>query len=103
MRTIHVAREFSSTPGARFVSDGPYSGEEFRKKFLEEPMKKAEAMTVILDGAEGYATSFLEEAFGGLARQYSARKCHQLLTFIAEEEPLLIEEIWSYIDSTDEQ
>ena len=30
--------------------------------------KPAEDLTVVLDGAEGYGSSFLEEAFGGLIR-----------------------------------
>lgn len=69
MSTIHLARDFSSTPGGRFRNMGPGSGEEFREYLLRALKKnKSETVTIILDGAEGYGSSFLEEAFGGLVR-----------------------------------
>ena len=66
--TIRVAREFSRFPAGRFVQDGPFSGELFRRKFLEPAFRMAEKVVVDLDGARGYGSSFLEEAFGGLVR-----------------------------------
>lgn len=70
---LKVATDYTKTPGGRFISEGPYSGQDFREKFLypkfEEAIKKDEELLVDLDGGYGYATSFLEEAFGGLARQ----------------------------------
>ena len=36
MITINIAKEFSNSPGARFRSQGDFSGEEFRQKFLEK-------------------------------------------------------------------
>jgi hypothetical protein len=69
MTVIEVGRDFSQTPGGRFVSLGPFSGEEFRgvlKRKLEE--SSSDVVTVYLDGTDGYGSSFLEEAFGGLVR-----------------------------------
>lgn len=67
MITIKIAKEFSTTPGGRFKKTGPHSGEAFREKILEA-LKQNDIVTIILDGTEGYGSSFLEEAFGGLVR-----------------------------------
>ena len=68
MITIRVASEFSRYPAGRFVKDGPYSGEYFRDKFLVPAFAMEDKVVVDLDGARGYGSSFLEEAFGGLVR-----------------------------------
>jgi len=104
-RTINIAMEFSSTPGARYRSDGPYSGEEFREAILETALQESgpdACVEIVLDGTEGYATSFLEEAFGGLARKLGCDVCLQRLRFRSEEDPLLVEEIQRYIRGADE-
>ncbi len=100
MVTINIAKDFSETPGARYKSDGPYSGEEFREKMLKlhfSDPKLDYDITIILDGTEGYATSFLEEAFGGLAREFGKKGCLKRLKFISNEESSLIDEIIGYI------
>lgn len=68
MKTISLAKEFSTTPGGRFRVMGPDSGEAFRDILARELRKTTETIEVVLDGAEGYGSSFLEEAFGGLVR-----------------------------------
>jgi hypothetical protein len=50
-----------------------------------------------LDGTYGYATSFLEEAFGGLAREFSVEEVTSRIRFISTEEPELVDRIRSYI------
>lgn len=98
---INIARDFTTTPGARYIKDGPFSGEEFRQKFLEQHLKdpKNESIIeVIFDGVEGYATSFLEEAFGGLARIFGKERCLKKLKLISIEDKLLITEIQGYIE-----
>lgn len=67
MTVIRIASDFSSTPGGRLRSMGPKSGEEFRD-VLASHLTRGEPVTVVLDGVEGYGSSFLEEAFGGLVR-----------------------------------
>lgn len=64
---INIARDFSKSPGGRFRKFGPKSGEEFRERLLKL-LKKYDVVTVTLNGVEGYGSSFLEEAFGGLVR-----------------------------------
>jgi len=98
MKIINIARDFSDAPGARYYDDGPYSGQEFREKVLEPAFKDNEKITVILDGTEGYATSFLEESFGGLARKYGANQVREKIEFVSEEDPLLVDEIIGYIE-----
>lgn len=68
MITIKVAHDFSRYPAGRYAKDGPYSGEYFRTKFLAPALEVQDKIIVEMDGARGYGSSFLEEAFGGLVR-----------------------------------
>jgi hypothetical protein len=72
MTTIEVGKDFSRTPGGRYISDGPDSGQLFRQRVLVPALRAAtsknDKVTVILDGPRGYLSSFIEEAFGGLVR-----------------------------------
>lgn len=103
---ISIAKDFSITPGFRYITEGPDSGEEFRQKILEPLFQNKDTqypITINLDGVIGYATSFLEEAFGGLARKYGKTIVNNRLEFISNDEPLLIEEIRDYIRHCDEK
>lgn len=101
MILINICNDFSETPGARYRTEGPFSGEEFRETLLIPTYIKAkdnsDKILIELDGGYGYPTSFLEEAFGGLARIYDANEILNILSFISNDEPSLIEEIVSYI------
>lgn len=105
MLEIVIAKDFSDAPGARYIKEGDYSGEQFRIQLLEpkykEAFEKKEKLRIILDGGYGYPTSFLEEAFGGLARIYDKKDILETLEFISEDEPALIEEIKDYINNAD--
>ena len=96
---IDIAEDFSDTPAGRYVTDGPATGEHFREGLLLEALKKSDLLEISLDGAEGYGSSFLEEAFGGAVRQgyFSAKELHDKIKFITDD-PALEMEIWSYID-----
>ena len=98
---IHVASEFSETPGPRSRDEGKDSGQEFLERLLlpryEEARKNGEFLVIDLDGTEGYATSFLESAFGELARKYNPNEILRILKFKSIEEPYLIGEITNYI------
>ena len=103
--TINISRDYTTTPGSRYKADGPFSGEEFREKFLEPHFTDTNAnykIVIIMDGTEGYATSFLEEAFGGLARKYGNERCLKRLEFVSEEDRLLIDEIKCYMERCNE-
>ena len=100
MITINIATDYTKTPGGRFISEGEYSGHDFREKVLKpkflQALENNDQLTVILDGGYGYATSFLEEAFGGLAREMRNSKIKDII-IISEEEPQLISKIQQYI------
>jgi len=101
---IFVA-DFTTTPGPRKKEDGRFSGEEFREKYLEKYFNdgSTEKIIINLDGVEGYSTAFLEEAFGGLVRMFGKDIVKRRLGFISTEEPMLIDEIDSYIEKANEK
>lgn len=66
---INIARQFTRMPGGRYIHLGPFSGQEFREKFLIEPLRQGKTLIIELDGVRGYGSSFLEEAFGGVVRE----------------------------------
>ena len=106
MPTINILKNFSKAPGGRFRTDGPFSGEEFREKFLEPHFVDSNdqsKVVIIFDGAEGYGTSFLEEAFGGLARKFGVQRCVEKLEFVSKGDNLLIQEVNNYISSAMER
>ena len=101
MIVINISKDFTDTPGARYKSEGEYSGELFREtilipKYVEAIAAKAQ-LKIELDGGFGYATSFLEESFGGLAREYDIQEVLRTLVFESNDEPGLINEITEYI------
>jgi len=100
--TIYI-KDFSITPGSRYRDEGTkaHSGQEFREDYLEPKFKEAlesdKLLVVNLDGTIGYGTSWLEEVFGGLARDYGIEEVLNRISFISEEEEYLIEDITQYI------
>lgn len=105
MKELRICEEFTDAPGGRLRSDGPKSGEEFRGEFLVpffNSLKGTEVGLIDLDGCFGYATSFLEESFGGLARMYGAEPVLKKFEFKSDEEPNLIKEIKEYITNANQ-
>ena len=101
MKIIKLATDFSEYPAGRYTTDGDDSGERFREDFLVPALKNGEVI-VDLDGAMGYGSSFLEEAFGGVLRThkdtFSIKSLRDKLHLISIEDPSLITEIWEYIE-----
>lgn len=97
MKTIELAKDFSRYPAGRYNEDGPYSGQAFREKYLEPSIAAGEMVTVILDGARGYGSSFLEEAFGGLVRKGYSSDIVSSKILIISKDPTLKMEINDYI------
>lgn len=99
---INLPQDFSRYPAGRYQSDGPFSGEKFRDEYLAPSLDKVPSggyLHITLDGARGYGSSFLEEAFGGLMRQ---RKDLTPEIFwgkikIITDDPSLLQEIREYI------
>lgn len=105
---IDIVKEFTDTPGARYKTQGSYSGEEFRDTILypkfKESLKNNESLTVILDGGYGYGSSFLEESFGGLVRRLKEEKNNNYdkvldIIIVSNDNKSWIEKIRGYIQS----
>lgn len=98
---ISIARDFSPLPGLRYERQAPNSGEKFRDTVLKAAFQRAVAegvrLIVELDGTEGYSTSFLEESFGGLAREEGIEPVSHTIVVKSIREPRLIEEISGYV------
>ncbi len=100
-QVIDVGKDFSQFPAGRYVSDGNFSGEKFRDKFLLPALEEFKKIRILLDGTKGYGSSFLEEAFGGLVRKHGYAPDQLLATFEFEsEDKSLVEEIQEYITTT---
>lgn len=102
---ISIANDFSDVPGPREIKEGDFSAEEFRLDFLVPAFKEAlennEKLIVDLDGVEGYGTSFLEEAFGGLAREFGIQKVLDNVEIISNEVAYYKDEAIQYIKEAD--
>jgi STAS-like domain of unknown function (DUF4325) len=90
---LSVARDFSPSPAGRYIEDGPFPGAVFRDTILIPAVQNNDVVTVDLDGTDGYGSSFLEEAFGGLNEKLkieSSRKSYAIRA-------------WGYIKKANEQ
>ena len=98
-QVIEIAQEFSRYPGGRYYSDGPYSGQEFREKVLIPAIEKEGRFELVFDGARGYGSSFLEEAFGGLIRLgYRPEIIRDKFIFISKSDSSILDEISEYVN-----
>lgn len=95
---ISIAKQYSVAPAGRYVVDGPHSGERFREEFLYPALKDSTKVEVDLDGTLGYGSSFLDEAFGGLLREYpiTLEEIKGKLK-ITSTRPMYEKKIWQYI------
>ena len=80
VKIINVAEDFSKKVTCRYkkdAEDGVGSAEELRTKVIE-PALKSSAKIVVVDlgwvDQPWYSAAFLEETFGGLARDYVPKK-----------------------------
>lgn len=101
MNTIKIAKDYSDTPLGRFPDDGKFNGTTFRDGYLRPALEKGGKVIVDIDDVEGYGSSFLEEAFGGLVRNgyFSAADLQKNLE-IAYKHPdfkMYHDLIWKYI------
>lgn len=82
---------FSTSPGPRYCNQGDDSGEAFYHKRLNKTFYDAiqadKSLVVDLDGTDGYASSFLDEAFGNLVFDFGEDKVTTHLKIKSDEEP----------------
>ena len=103
LQLLKVSTVFSDIPGPRYIREGLYSGQDFRERILlprlQECIDNGDILQIDLDGTQGYGTSFLEEAFGGLIRvnNLSFSVVSEHIEIVSEEEPYLIDDIMEYL------
>lgn len=90
-------RDFSLSPGPRYVKQGESSGELFYHQVLNrkffDAINEDKKIVANLDGVDGYMSSFLDEAFGNLVYDFGLEEVQNRLSFISAEEPEWIEMI----------
>ena len=99
-------KDFHPLPHGRYAEDGEGNGQAFRDRFLVPALKEGQALVIDLDGAPGYPSSFLEEAFGGLVRAgYRPDEIRKLLSFKFSQLGFDRYErrIWDHVDRAAEQ
>lgn len=83
--------DYSEYPGPRYNSQGPDSGEKFYVEKLNPTFAKCiEAGSVLivnLDGTAGFASSFLDEAFGQLTYDFGQSTLESSLEIVSNDEP----------------
>lgn len=82
--------EFSQSPGPRYCNQGDDSGEKFYHTVLNlkfaDAYKAGNKLRVVLDGADGYASSFLDEAFGNLVYDFGESVVLDTLEIVSNDE-----------------
>lgn len=102
---VNIAKDYSRCPGARYNSEGDFSGEKFREELLKpkinEAIEQGVKLEVVLDGSAGYSTSFLEEAFGGLIRtdKMDLKVIKENLIIISDEDPSYAVDVNLYLEN----
>ncbi len=99
-------KDFSYTPGPRNKREGDFSAELFLETILEPIFKRMDAdkdlkLEINLNGTLGYGTSFLEEIFGGTARNRGVDFVRNRIEITSNEEPWLKDEIKGYVDDVE--
>ena len=95
---ISIAKDFTQTPAGRYLTDGPYSGQKFREDVLVPALSAGKEIEIDLDGALGFGSSFLEEAFGGLVRAgFNAADLHSRMRILSSLATYR-DRVWRYID-----
>jgi uncharacterized protein DUF4325 len=105
--TINIANDFSDSPGARYKTDGDFSGQQFYEDKLKPKLEEVwddqnKAITLNFDGTYGYASSFISEVFLSVVRDFHDKnKIKEKLNFVSNDEPLLIPAINAIIDNAE--
>lgn len=98
-KTINLAEAYNRAPIGRHKTDGDYTGEDFRKKFLVPALKGNDKVIIVLDGLDGIGPSFWDEAFGGLIREANFSKDYldKKLELSCNDDEYLIEHVKRFI------
>ncbi|MCC7467196.1 MAG: STAS-like domain-containing protein [Saprospiraceae bacterium] len=91
MKRVSILDDFSEFPNLRHCNISDNSGEEFYHRVLNQAFKEAyeanKKLSVNLDNTAGYASSFLDEAFGNLVYDFSLDIIESRIEIISDQEP----------------
>lgn len=93
MKTIVFTKEFTDTPGGRYRAHGDWSGEEFRENILEPALRDHDFVVLDLNGAFGFASSFIDEAFGVLVERVGIKTVRSKLRIQLNDDPISLRKI----------
>lgn len=87
----YLVLNYSEDPGPRYHTQGDHSGEDFYHEILNDlfynVLQEKMSLRINLDGASGYASSFLDEAFGNLIYDFGLELVRDNLIIVSKEEP----------------
>lgn len=90
-RNLSILSDFSEFPALRHCNLSDNSGEDFYHKVLNKKFAEAydagEKLVVNLDGTDGYASSFLDEAFGNLVFDFSLGIVKKNVEIVSQQQP----------------
>lgn len=83
--------DFAQDPGPRYREQGADSGEKFYEEALSlwftDALSQNKQLVVVLDGTNGYLSSFLDESFGRLVYYNGIDKVKKNLKVVSTVEP----------------
>jgi len=94
---IVIAKDFTDALGARYRTDGPWSGEQFLEDILQNKFDKAVQtggiLFIDLDGVFGYPSSFVSGSFGKLSLDKGADLLLKHIQFKSDDSPVRLYEV----------
>lgn len=103
---INIAKDYTETPGGRLIKEGEYSGEDFRERILYpkymEAIKSNDKLTINFDGCFGYPSSFIDEAFAGLAKKIKNKNILDNIIIISNDDTTIPDVIKADLNDIDE-
>lgn len=94
---ITIATDFTDHPGARYRTDGDFSGQQFLEEILlpkfESAVKGKYKILVDLDKIYGYPSSFVSGSFGKLSLDKTWELVLKHIEFKSEGNPVRLQKI----------
>ncbi|WP_060872731.1 STAS-like domain-containing protein [Myroides odoratus] len=88
---LKIKEDYAELTGLRHCNISKKSGEDFYHTLLNnkfaEAIQKREVLIIDLDDTDGYASSFLDEAFGNLVYDFELVNVEKFVKIISKDEP----------------
>jgi hypothetical protein len=86
MKIITLVSDFDECPSGRYKWESETSGERFRDDFIKPALAEFGEVTVNLNSADSLPPSFLDEAFGLLAKEMGRREFDRKVKIILDDD-----------------